>query len=147
MLKICESVYNTLLFTLPTDRECGGILGKENGIVTSCTVDYGFFSTTAAYYPNISEINAAINRWRQNGIIFCGFFHTHLTNDATLSKQDREYITNIMTAVSEQQNRLLFPVIIPNQRIVFHKAHYLKNNLQIQEEVFEIIQQTKERSS
>ena len=134
MLKICESVFNTLLFSPPCDRECGGILGEMLGVICDIQIDFGNDANAVSYTPNTEKLNATIRTWQENGIAFCGFFHTHPTGDLSLSAQDRQYMFTVLQAITERKKSLLFPVVSPQKSIVCYKAFLQNGRLQIQQE-------------
>lgn len=113
-----------MMFGMPVvPPETGGILGEQNGIITTVYFDFSSKEKSRAIYiPNVKQLNKIICKWACDDINFIGMFHSHLKHADTLSCDDIQYITSVMNNVPKQVEFLLFPIIIPQHKIVFYKV-------------------------
>lgn len=137
-MKISVKVYNEIIKNKYA-YETGGILGGNDGIITHCFFDEGCENKGNSYKPNIYILNQIIERWSKENINFYGIYHTHPVLDQRLSKQDIEYIELIMIATPEYIEVLYFPLLLPNDELIFYKA--TKNNgVFIKKEAIELVE-------
>lgn len=121
-MKIKKRVYDALIHSCPdSPYEIGGVIGTADGVIGRFAFDnqeneYG------KYRPNTDYLNSIISEWYKENISFCGIFHSHYPSGDSLSKSDLEYIDIIMFALRNFCPILYFPIIIPNQKIVLHRA-------------------------
>ncbi len=145
-MKITTSAYNKLYNLTPKKPpECGGILGSaHDGYITDVILDKIKNPTYKAcqYEPNVEFLNACIDEWSANKIIFKGVFHTHFAGVKTLSNADIKYIYAIMNNMPDEITHLYFPVfVIPNQELVCYKAERAAGKIQIHSDDISFINQ------
>lgn len=75
--------------------EQGGILGFGSSPVFIRDAS-PLFSGYSEYVPNIDYLNHVVHDWRQAGIRFCGFVHTHPNGEKSLSELDIDYDREIL---------------------------------------------------
>lgn len=132
-MKIAESLLNAIISGCqPFPPETGGIMGGHDELITDVIFDtYPGLSEQATYSPNVVYLNDCIVRWRNQGIEFRGIFHSHPVNQYSLSGADREYITNIMSAMPTNIEELYFPIIVPTKTMFVYRAMRLKSKILI----------------
>lgn len=94
--------------------EHGGVLGGdlESGIVTHFWFDEQAHRSGSIYTPEIDRVNELIDGpWKEQGISFFGFGHSHPVHCRHLSAGDEKYIREILRA-KKSLNRLLVPIVI-----------------------------------
>ena len=144
-MRIKRSVYRTILRTVPSvPPETGGILGSRNGIVAAVCFDAGppaSLPECAVYRPNTERLNHQIAVWAQEGLSFCGIFHSHLPHEHGLSSGDLVYIQSIFQNC-KQLSELYVPLVIPETRLIPFLAfrngtdiRIVSENLDFEEEV------------
>ena len=107
--KIIDKIYQ---FFQSCKRECGGILGGRDGIITEFVFDKGLCNkNVGTYVPNVEFLNDCIEKWQAQNICFYGIIHNHLTEYAELSGEDVRCIETIMNAMPTSIEYLYFPVI------------------------------------
>lgn len=138
-MRIEKRVYDVLIHSCSDAAyEIGGIIGAINGVIRRCVFDkqkpeYGI------YRPNTKYLNHIISQWQKDSITFCGIFHSHYPSGDNLSKSDLEYIEIIMFALKDFCPILYFPIIIPNKKIVLHRATIINSKLVTETEDLTII--------
>ena len=137
-MKITESVYKELISLKSVPPETGGIIGAKEDIID--TVFWDNSNCDGVYVPNIEIINKVIAQWANDGISFCGMFHTHAPQWPNLSKEDENYIREIMSAMPESIERLYFPLVFPKERIKAYAALKKGQLIYIKEEKLGILQ-------
>ncbi len=137
-MKIDYDVYLKIMNSFPeVPPERGGIIGGKNKIITEFILDdTNTFTDKAMYVPDVEFINNQIEIWQSLNIDFYGIIHSHIS-DGSLSQQDIEYIKKIMTHTPDNIRELYFPIIIPNESIVFYKAEKLQNNVIISKDSYQ----------
>ena len=78
-MRISRETYNSMLKSVKDiPPESGGILGEKNGIIQFVIYDEGVKNEKmCSYTPNAEKLNLVIREWQEQGILFCGIFHTH----------------------------------------------------------------------
>lgn len=141
-MMIQKHIYWKLLNSVPTaPPEAGGILGSVNGIVCAYQMDIGYFAGRGCFYsPNTSFLNSHIKKWQEQGIQFCGIFHTHFFGVQTLSDGDALYIRAIMQAMPRCIHQLYFPIVVlPEKEIVSYFAIHNGEMVEIRNDVLRIV--------
>lgn len=128
-MKIRQEVFDKISAVANSmNLEIGGILGSsENGIVTDMIADLpdNAVGCKFDYSPNIDFLNAQIENWSENNIVFLGLFHTHFSGSKNLSDADVEYIKAIMNASKGIVEYLYFPLFtLPNNELTVYKAYF-----------------------
>ena len=79
--------------------EKGGILGYdvERQLITCFHHDANAKKNVVSYSPNVEACKAVIETWKQSGVLFCGFVHSHPCSE-NLSNTDIKYARKILTA-------------------------------------------------
>ncbi len=111
-------------FSKIPNRESGGIIGTENGIVTKVIFDDGKdVNHPCMYAPDTQMLNNSIEKWQEENVDFAGLFHTHFGGAGSLSDTDKAYIKTIISAMPEDTGYLYFPIVcIPECNITAFKA-------------------------
>ncbi len=119
-MQITKEIYNLILSEMPVvPPEAGGIIGSVDGIICTAVLDMKNTETkSAVYVPDIWFLNECISEWAEDNIQFEGIFHSHPYGQNYLSEADIEYIEKIMQELPENINRLYFPIVFPNQKII-----------------------------
>lgn len=130
-IRILASVYQKLVSELPyPPPECGGILGCKDNTICEIWIDSRpQVNDALVYEPDIKGINHQIYQWQKNGVRFCGLFHSHIAEEETLSGDDITYIRRIVRAIPRDYGQLLFPVVIPNKKVILYYANGQDNDL------------------
>ena len=123
-MRIKIAVYNKILDYCPVvPPEVGGILGASTDVIDLVAFDVGSREmNSVTYEPNVDILNKQLNAWTQDGITFCGLFHTHPMEQNTLSQDDIEYIEKIMFSLDSIVSSLYFPIVIPNSHLISYKG-------------------------
>ena len=124
-MKINQQVYNRIVTTVKEiPPESGGILGEKNGVIEFVEYDSGIpQGRMCSYSPNVQRLNYVIAEWEQQGITFCGMFHTHYFGVETLSEGDISYIKKIMSSMPKDITKLYFPlVVLPQREMIVYTA-------------------------
>lgn len=132
-MKIAQGIYNRILSKMPAvPPETGGIIGSVDDIICTAVFDMKNTETkSAVYVPDIYFLNKCISEWAENNIQFEGIFHSHPCGQNCLSDADKEYIFEIMRGLPENINRLYFPIVFPNQKIISFRAEKSDDNVRI----------------
>ena len=128
-MKIIQNAMNEIMFNVNGfTNEIGGILGGYDEVITRIVLDVDMKGNTPfKYVQNVSMLNRCISSWNEQKIKFYGIFHTHF-NDRRLSKNDRNYIVNIMNQNSDNIKKLYFPIIVlPEMKMYVYKAEKKRN--------------------
>lgn len=91
MLEIKESVFNYIKETFKENSfEQGFILGCTSRLdfIDTCTQIRAVQAGLYFYSPDAKEATEAIRNWREQGVCFCGFIHSHMTNKKEFSEND-----------------------------------------------------------
>ena len=131
-MKITDCVYKELISLKSVPPETGGIIGAKGDIIDTVFLDNP--NGEGFYVPNIEFINSVISQWENDGISFCGMFHTHAPQWSTLSKEDENYIRNIMSSMPARIEKLYFPLVFPNKGIKAYAAVKKEQLIYIKEE-------------
>lgn len=131
-----EQVY-TLLLTgvFPAPPETGGLLGGGNSVVDCVAFDSAQPCTNSYQYrPDVAALNRVLQQWAQQGIAFCGMFHTHPDKPGyeRLSGADIDYIRAVMQCAAIDGRTLYFPIVMPQAKIVPYAARLADGNLCIE---------------
>lgn len=137
IMYIRENIYKQLIYNLPhVPPEHGGIIGKENEIISEVYFDFDNSNfNSALYVPNVKKLNKVIVEWRKKGIEFVGVFHSHKIY-CSLSHEDMVYINKVMESMPKYIEYLLFPVVIPQYKVCFYKVY---RNMTVKKEEIHII--------
>lgn len=141
MMHITYEVYKKLLALPEVPPETGGIIAGKNHIVTKIHLDNGKKrkETPTMYRPDFSALNQVIASWQREGFEFYGVFHSHSNTDRALSPADRKYIARIMLAMPSPIQTLHFPLVFPNDTILFYRADRCDTEVSITCEEIEIL--------
>jgi len=95
----------------PAER--GGMLGHDaSGVITHFFADTNAARTSSVIYdPNIQQMNAQIQKWKSQGITFCGFVHSHPSGITQLSQPDIKYAGDILDAFTGL-DKLHLPIVM-----------------------------------
>ena len=94
----------------PAER--GGLLGSNKpGTITHFVPDPTARCTAGAYDPDIEAMNRQIKVWKEEGLTFCGFVHSHPAGVTRLSSYDIWYAGEIL-AVFKKLDRLCLPIVM-----------------------------------
>lgn len=136
---IDEKTYNEILHLVkPAPPETGGILGLVDKAVTRFAFDDGLVQAPCCYVPDVEKLNAVIKAWQEEGALFCGIVHSHMSHEKELSEGDKEYITEILACMPEECNELYFPLVIDSE-IIPYKAKMSADGLVISREEITIL--------
>lgn len=115
-MEIEKDIYDQMLGVCPVPPETGGIIGGQDMCISRIVVEEtrGRYE----YIPNVDFLNRTISEWRDKGISFYGMFHSHPACCDRLSRTDEEYIKKIMNAMPGEIDRLMFPLILPGDKII-----------------------------
>lgn len=140
-MNIFHSTFQQILFTFPNvPPEAGCILGLKNGIISELFFDAGTPRYDAGIYtPNVHVLNQTIADWTPQGIRFCGFAHSHPTEQKDLSTNDIAYIRIIMNAMPKSVKSLYFPLVFPGKEIISFVATRTDNEIVIMPDNITII--------
>ncbi len=98
--KITDKIYDRLynfIGTHPAER--GVMLGSSDGeTIDTCAEDHNANTSSAAYDPDIDYLNQIIKEWKQEGITFVGFCHSHPRGVTNPSIPDIDYSRKILGA-------------------------------------------------
>ncbi len=138
---IKEPVYFRIMHMYPiVPPENGGIIGGIGGVVDTYFHDpYKNSLKNAIYEPNTALLNEIICTWDQMKIDFMGVVHSHQYGQYSLSAGDIEYINAIMQSIPNKIDHLLFPIIIPNDKIYSYVAKRTGTEIKIESDTVEII--------
>ncbi len=141
IISIKKNIYNKILFdTSIPPPETGGILGSENGVITSYMPDKGlYYGKIGQYVPTVSILNKQIQEWYEQNIMFCGIYHTHYEGDIRLSGGDILYIESILRQFEPYVDSLLFPLVFPKKEIIFYSAKLQEGHINVVDEELLII--------
>lgn len=123
-MKILSSALSkTDIFLFDKQNEAGGILGSSDGYIIDCVFcDNGKEHSKIKYVPDVSKLNSVLKRWVDSGILFKGFFHSHLYGVEELSDEDVFYISKIAETVSASNFPLYFPLyVLPDRKFVVYE--------------------------
>ena len=142
-MKIYSEVYEEIIQCPPVPPEMGGILGMKKGVVCACTYDQPPLQRDRAIYiPNVEFLNKRICEWKEQGISFCGMFHSHPFNQPKLSGEDNEYIKTIFQVMPETVRDLFFPIVLPNVMLLSFHAVRRENTIRIYEDKITIMKRS-----
>lgn len=132
-MKISKEINNVIHNSFKNcQRECGGIIGGFNDIVTTFEFDNGLYNeNSGCYIPNTKLLNQCIEEWYSKNISFYGIIHNHLTQYASLSNDDFKYIKKIMLSMPQSIDKLYFPIVLPKHTINSFKAIRKENEISI----------------
>ncbi len=95
----------------------------EQGIITTFFQDPSPSPLNrGAYIPNVTLLNQKIREWAALDITFCGLYHSHPPNQPDLSPADLVYIEKLFSVLPSTVTTLLFPLVLPGQKLHFHQA-------------------------
>ena len=126
-----KDIYDRMLGVCPVPPETGGIIGGESMCISKIVVEET--RERYRYIPNVDFLNKTISEWRSQGISFYGMFHSHPEGCERLSKVDEEYIHTIMDAMPAQIDTLMFPLILPGDKIIPFIARRTENDVAIEQ--------------
>lgn len=120
IMNITYETYREIVKNVPDiPPESGGILGEYNDVISCVVFDSGIQKDNwkpCCYTPDVKKLNICIEKWREQGIEFCGIFHTHFNGISTLSEGDKRYIRKIMFAMPSSKKKIYFPIVILPER-------------------------------
>ncbi len=117
-MRITIQSYKMLLNSPQVPPEVGGLLGGMNDVISKVVFDRSqMIYDRAEYIPNISFLNEILASWASEGVLFLGLFHTHPVNEKKLSSADKDYISDILKIIPEN-NICWFPIIIHQEYII-----------------------------
>ena len=139
--EIDRSVYERLLNMPFAPPETGGIIGGRGGRILEAVIEErDADSAVCQYSPDVDFLNQVIAEWEKEGISFYGVFHSHPGHSARLSKGDMKYIETIMLAMPDRIDTLLFPVVLPKDRIVAYAARRSGSDVTVEEGELVVVQ-------
>lgn len=139
-MKMLKEIYDFLIGLPYAPPERGGILGGNDDSAKFCIPDDRFITETEyKYKPDIDFLNKIINEWIKSDIDFLGIYHTHPENCEKLSFADVKYINQIMQGVKDYTNKLYFPLIIPNEKILCFYALIVADEIIIYPDAIQLI--------
>ena len=140
-MRIKKAVYNKILDYCPVvPPEVGGILGASTDVIDLVAFDVGSREmNSATYEPNVNILNKQLNAWHQEGVTFCGLFHTHPMNQNTLSRDDVKYIERIMFSLHPMVSSLYFPIVIPHSHLISYKAINQNHSILIASDTIDLV--------
>ena len=136
-MRIKKEIYHSIFTSVKdTPPESGGILGEKDGIIQFVVYDEGVKNgKLCSYAPDVEKLNFVIREWQEEGILFCGMFHTHFFGVETLSEGDVKYINMIMEQMPEEIKTLFFPIVVlPQRKFVVYVANREQKTIQIKKE-------------
>lgn len=134
-VKISGNTFYSMLNNMPpVPPESGGILGRIGDTITSVFFDVGLQCGNYSYIPDTRKLNLAIQKWREKEIVFCGLFHSHPSGGEFLSENDIQYAERILNSFPQNEQALLFPIVIPQEKVVFYCARIKDNRIVVSEE-------------
>lgn len=140
-MRIAGQLYKQLMKIPRFPFEFGGILGGKNNVIFKMVLDCKIrVKNKKVYVPNTRKLNQRIREWSEKEIQFYGFFHSHLTNEGTLSKEDEEYIEQIVSVVLLEGEELYFPVLLPQRELFIYKAQKYQKQTVIEGDTLEIVE-------
>ena len=103
--------------------ETGGILGTSDD---GKTIDHFFFDEKASvsgvtYSPDTDTLNDVIEKWNDEGVMFCGFIHSHPRGCISPSGGDYFYAERILSCMKLPNDTMVMPivqVICPKRRSI-----------------------------
>ena len=135
VVKISRNTFYSMLNNLSSvPPESGGILGRIGDTITSVFFDVGLQCSNYSYIPDRQKLNLTIQKWRERGIVFCGLFHSHPSGGEFLSESDIQYAERILRSFPKDKQTLLFPIVIPKEKVVFYCARIKDNRIVVSEE-------------
>jgi hypothetical protein len=91
--------------------ERGGILGQDSdGVIRHFVPDCNAICGAAEYSPDIDYLNQIIPIWKELGITFCGFVHSHPRGFRRPSHADEAYATSVFLHF-ERLDMLWLPIV------------------------------------
>lgn len=138
-MRLTRKVYDSLISCPPVPPEVGGILGAEDkGVISHIYIDRGRpCERGGMYIPRTDILNRILEEWNERGIEFMGMFHTHAPMWNNLSKGDKEYIRDILEAMSVDNEdtsavcSLYFPLVFPQSHILACMVELKEGSLSI----------------
>lgn len=113
-MNVTEKVLKKIIDSYPlAPPENGGILGSKAGIICEYFHDKCSIMDRAVYVPNVEMLNSVIEKWSENGIDFAGIIHSHISDNGSLSYNDKIYICSIFDNLPISVNSLFFPIFLP----------------------------------
>lgn len=96
--KISKAAYDSLLeFIGNYPAERGAMLGRDkDGVIRHVAWDIAADCNCAEYNPSVELLNKVIKLWKEQGIEFCGFVHSHPHNYRQPSSADVHYSAEIL---------------------------------------------------
>lgn len=136
---ITKEIYNKIVFNTPNPPpETGGALFQRNNIILQCVFDNGLCEY-GKYTPNVNILNREIKYFAEIGYEFCGIFHSHFPFGENLSDDDKKYIENITVKLGGVIDKLYFPIVLPNVKIVPYCSYIKGGNVIILDDKLFII--------
>lgn len=124
---ITKEVYNKIVYNTPKPPpEMGGAIFQKNDVVSQFVFDNGLCEY-GKYTPNVDFFNYQIKEFTEKGYNFCGIFHSHFPFGEALSDDDKRYIEIITVNLKSQINKLYFPIVLPNDKLIPY-CSYIKDN-------------------
>ena len=130
-MKVEKDIYDRMLGVCPVPPETGGIIGGESMCISKIVVEET--RERYRYIPNVDFLNKTISEWRSQGISFYGMFHSHPIRCDRLSRTDEGYIKKIMNAMPNEIDQLMFPLILPGDKIIPFIAKRVNEDVVIEE--------------
>ena len=138
--RIEKEVYDRILGVCSVPPETGGMIGGKDKRIYMLVVEEP--NGEYEYRPDVNLLNKIIADWNNRGISFYGLFHSHGVN-GKLSKGDVEYIKVIMHAMPICIDTLLFPVVLPQERMIPYMAKRIGEEVVIEEIELKIVSNQK----
>lgn len=96
--KISQTAYDSLIeFIGNYPAERGAMLGRDkDGVIRHVAWDIAADCNCVEYNPSVELLNKVIKLWKEQGIEFCGFVHSHPHNYRQPSSADVHYSAEIL---------------------------------------------------
>ena len=142
-MRITKRTYESIVcYPRDVPPETGGIIGsrKGDGIDTFVGDPGRESSYGCSYVPDTSFLNAKLEEWLLEGILFAGMVHVHFHGVRTLSEGDKVYIKRILESMPRELQTLYFPLIVlPKRELVPYRAFLQDGELSVEEDMLEIV--------
>lgn len=129
-VKIQLEVYKKIMSLCKDNtNETGGYLGKTGQTICEFEFDSGIRSENQGIYKiNEERLDNVLKKWESDNILLCGILHTHLTGNGKLSQGDIIFIEKFMRYNMSNYKEFYFPIVLPQDKIIFYQAKISNNN-------------------
>jgi len=100
-IKMTKEVFEQLKNSIGRMKcETGGILGMKRDIIDTFFFDYQSKCSYGTYSPNIENINAELDKWTDNDVVYMGAIHSHPRGITKPSMPDETYAERLLKHIS-----------------------------------------------